>query len=52
MHHMNANKTDGEKAWRQLLKNAASCIERVLEAKHYKTAAVRPSTTQRENYPS
>ena len=32
MHYMDANKTAGEKAWRQLHKNAASNIEQVLEA--------------------
>ena len=32
MYYMDANKTAGEKAWRQLHKNAASNIEHVLEA--------------------
>ena len=32
MHYMDANKTDGEKAWRQLHKNAVTNIEHVLEA--------------------
>ena len=32
--------------------NAASNIEQVLEAAPHKAAAVRPLTTQRENYPS
>ena len=32
----------GEKAWRQLYKNAASNIKQVLEAAHHKAAAVRP----------
>ena len=35
MHYMDANKTDGEKAWRQLHKNASSNIEQVLEATPY-----------------
>ena len=42
----------GEKAWRQLHKNAASNIEQVLEAAPHIAGAVRPRTTYRENYPS
>ena len=42
----------GEKAWRQLLKKDASNIEQILEAAPHKAAAVRPSTTHHENYPS
>ena len=42
----------GEKAWRQLRKNATSNIEQVLEAAPHKTAAVRPPTTHQENYPN
>ena len=52
MHYMDANKTYGEKAWRQLHKNDASNIEQVLEATPNKTAAVRPLTSHHENYPS
>ena len=52
MHYMDANKTDGEKAWRQLHKNAASNIEQVLEATPHKAAAIRPPTTHHENYQS
>ena len=52
MHCMDANLTYGEKAWRQLHKNAASNIEQVLEAAPLKAAAVRPLTTHYENYPS
>ena len=44
--------TTGEKVWRQLDKNAASNIEQVLEATPHKAAAVRPPTTNLENYPS
>ena len=40
----------GEKAWRQLHKNAASNIEQVLEATPHKAAAVRPPTTHHKNY--
>ena len=43
-------KTDGEKAWRQLRKNAASKIEQVLEATPHKAAAIWPLTTHHENY--
>ena len=49
LHHLNANSTNGEKAWRQLHKNAASHIEKVLEATPNKTAAVRPPTNYHEN---
>ena len=52
MHYMDTNWMYGEKAWRQLHKNAASNIEQVLEATSYKTAAVQPPTTYHENYPS
>ena len=42
---------DGEKAWRQLQKNAASNIEQVLETAPHKAAAVRVRvTTHHENY--
>ena len=50
MHYLDANKTAGEKARRQLYKNAASNIELVLEATPYKAAAVRPPTSHHENY--
>ena len=36
MYYLDANKTAGEKARRQLHKNAASNIEQVLEATHHK----------------
>ena len=42
----------GEKAWRQLHKNAASNIEQVLEAASHKAVAVWPLTTHHENYQS
>ena len=41
---------EGEKAWRQLHKNAAINIEQVLEAAPHKAAAVRPPTTHHDNY--
>ena len=49
---MDANLTDGEKAWRQLHKNAASNIEQVLKPTFNKAVAVRPPTIHHENYPS
>ena len=49
---MDADLTDGEKAWRQLHKNAASNIEHVLEATTNKAEAIRPPTTHHENYQS
>ena len=49
---MDANKTDGEKAWRQLHKKAASNFEQVLEATPHKAATVRPPTSHYENYQS
>ena len=52
MHYMDANKTDGEKAWRQVHKNAASNFEQVLEATPHKAAAVRPTTFHHKNYQS
>ena len=52
MQYMDANKTYGEKSWRQLHKNAASNIENVLEATPNKAVAVRPPTTQLKNYES
>ena len=52
MRYMDANETNGEKAWRQLHKNAVSNIEQVLEATPYKIAAVLPPTTHHENYQS
>ena len=43
MHYMDANETAGEKARRQLYKNAASNFEQVLEATLHKAPTVRPS---------
>ena len=50
MHYMDANKTNEEKAWQQLHKNAANNIEQVLEATLHKVATIRPPTTDHENY--
>ena len=49
---MDANQTAGEKARRQLHKNASSNSEQVVEATLHKAAAVRPPSTHHENYPS
>ena len=49
---MDANYVYGEKAWRQLHQNAASCIKQVQEGIPYKIAAVRPPTTHPENNPN
>ena len=49
---MDPNKTYGEKAWRQIYKNAAINIEQVLEAAPHISAALRPLTIHLENYPS
>ena len=50
--HVDANKTDGEKAWRQLHKNTACNIELILETAPHKAAAAGPPTTHHENYQS
>ena len=52
MHYLDANKTAGGKARQQLLKNAASNIEQVLEATPHKAPTIRPPTSHHENYPS
>ena len=44
MHHMDTDWAYGEKARRELHKNAPSYIEQILEATFRKTAAVRPPT--------
>ena len=45
---MDANKTNREKAWRQLHKNAASNFETVLVATPHKAAVVRPPTSHKK----
>ena len=52
MHYIDSNKTAGEEARRQLHKNAASNIERVLAATLNKTPTVRPPASHHENYSS
>ena len=52
MHNLDANKTHGEEARRQLYKNVASNIEQVLAATLHKAPKIRPSASHHENYPS
>ena len=47
---MDSNKTAGEKARRQLHKNAASNLEQVLAATPHKTTTVWPPASYPENY--
>ena len=50
MHYLDANKTAGDKARRQLHKNAASITEQVLEVTPNKAPTIRPPTSHHENY--
>ena len=50
MHYMDANKTAGEEARRQLHKNATSNLEQVLAATPHKTLTIRPPASYHENY--
>ena len=52
MHYVDANKTAGEEARRQLHKNAANNLEQVLAATPHKTPTIRPPSSYQENYPS
>ena len=52
VHYMDANKTAGEEARRQLHKNAACNLEQVLAATPHKTPTVRPPASYHENYSS
>ena len=52
MHYLDANKTTGEEARRQLHKNAASNIEQVLAPTPHKAPTIRPPASHHENYPS
>ena len=51
MHNLDANKTAGEEARRQLNKNVASNIEQVLAATPHKVPTIRPPDCHHENYP-
>ena len=50
MHYLDANKTAGEKARRQLHKNVVSNIEQVLEATPHKAPTIQPPTSHHANY--
>ena len=50
MHYLDANKTAGEEARRQLHKNAASDIDQVLTATPHKAPTIRPLACHHENY--
>ena len=52
MHHLDANKTAGEEARRQLHNNVASNIEQVLAATPQKAPTIRPPASHHENYTS
>ena len=52
MHYLDANKTTGEEAKRQLHKNAASNIEQVLAVTPHKSPTIQPLASHHENYPS
>ena len=52
MHHMDADMAHGEKAWRQLYKDATSYIKQILEPTSHKRAAVRPLTTYLKDHPN
>ena len=52
MHYMDANKTAGEQARRQLHKNSACNLEQDLAATPHKTPTVRPPASYHENYSS
>ena len=52
MHHLDANKTAGEEARRQLHKNVVSNIEQVLAATPHKAPTIRPPASHQEKYPS
>ena len=52
LHYMDANKTAGEEARRQLHKNAACNLEQLLAVTPHKTPTVRPLAPYHENYSS
>ena len=52
MHYLDANKTAGKEARRQLRKNVASNIEQVLATTPHKAPTIRPLASHHENYPS
>ena len=52
MHYLDAKKTAGEEAKRELYKNATSNIEQVLAATPHKAPTIQPPASHHENYPS
>ena len=52
LHYMDANKTAGEEARRQLHNNATCNLKQVLAATPHKTPTVRPPAPYHENYSS
>ena len=52
IHHMDTNKTSGEKARWELCKNTAYCFDEILEATPLKIAAVWLLTPYLKNHPS
>ena len=52
MHYMDSKKTAGEKARRQLHKNAASNLEHVLAATPHKAPTIQPSASHYKTDPS
>ena len=52
VHYMDANKTAGEEARRQLHKHAACNLEQVLATTTHNTPTVRPPASYHENYSS
>ena len=50
MHHIDTNKMHGEKARWKLCKNAAYCLEQILEAAPHKTATVWSPTSYLTNH--
>ena len=47
---MDADQAYGEKAWQESHKNAAGCIEQILEAESHKKANVQLQTINRGNH--
>ena len=52
LHYIDANKTHWEKAKWKLCKNAAYCLEQIMEAMPYKMVAVWSPTSHLTNHPS
>ena len=50
LHHLNFNKTPGEKTGWGLHKDAACCFKQILETSPYKTTVVQPLTAHHSNH--